>query len=111
LAIGLVVVSLAGCGGASSKGGKSAKPIQSAELAVAPVYSSVNHVLHLRVRASTATSTIAGVIYKKMDIYDTSVVDGQGRFRGRLGGETNRPAGGAAVAAPPRVAAGLSARS
>ncbi|MEA2372415.1 MAG: hypothetical protein QOH12_2809 [Solirubrobacteraceae bacterium] len=80
LAIGLLVLFLTGCGGASSKGGGSAKPIQSAELAVAPVYSSVNHVLHLRVRASTATSTIAGVLYRKMDIYDTSVVDGQGRF-------------------------------
>ena len=40
----------------------------------------MNHVLHLRVRARTTTSTIAGIVYRKMDIYDTSVVAGQGRF-------------------------------
>jgi FtsP/CotA-like multicopper oxidase with cupredoxin domain len=71
LAVGLAVLLLAGCGGAAKKPNA---------LQFAPVYASKRGVLHIRVKARTTTSSIAGTTYKHMDIYETSLVDGQGTY-------------------------------
>ena len=65
---------LAGCWGDSTP-----EPTRGEPLASAPVYSSVDGELHLRVTADTAGSEIAGVPYKHMDIYKTEIVGGKGR--------------------------------
>jgi FtsP/CotA-like multicopper oxidase with cupredoxin domain len=65
---------IAGCGGGSASQIESGEPLRSA-----PVYSSENGALHLRVTAETARSSIAGKEYDRMFIYRTELVGGAGR--------------------------------
>src|SRR5881398_3319492 len=76
LAATLSLALAAGCGG------ESGPPIPAASgiLQTAPVYASRDGVLHLKVRARTTTSSIAGQSYKRMDIYETSLGDGKVTF-------------------------------
>lgn len=91
VAVGVVLVA-SSCTSSSSDGQSSdgtTKPGAIPAEAFAPgtvdlpdpdVYTSKDGVLHLRVKASSTTSTINGVSYDSMMTYDTQVVDGQGTF-------------------------------
>jgi FtsP/CotA-like multicopper oxidase with cupredoxin domain len=77
LAVIAVLSIVAGCGSDSSPEAKSGEPLR-----FAPVYSSKNGALHLRVTAQTRASTIAGKPYKRMFVYKTELIDNKGRQKG-----------------------------
>ena len=74
LAALLTATFVAGCGSESPSKITSGEPLQ-----LAPVFSSENGALHLRVTAETARSSIAGKEYDRMFIYRTELVGGTGR--------------------------------
>lgn len=73
LAVILPVAILAACGGDDEPHNETDQP-----LALAPVYSSHNGALHVRVTAETTRSSIAGREYDRMFIYKTELVGNTG---------------------------------
>ena len=74
LAVMLPATFVAGCGSEPPSKIESGEPLR-----LAPVYSSENGALHLRVTAETTRSSIAGKEYDRMFIYKTELVGGTGR--------------------------------
>lgn len=69
----LTAIAAAGCGGGGAEPPPGTEP-----LATAPIVASKDGVLHVRVRARAASSSIAGQRYDGMEIYETEIVDGKG---------------------------------